>query len=375
MLEPDRGQIETFVEALFRHAGREGWVSLRAFYEDGSAKPFRITPTSLAGGFKFLIDAAEDDARRAASFPRPIVFCPPIAVFTNKDRAREIDIAQGLALSVECDRQPSAALAKLGNLLGPPTVTVASGGHWSDPETGEVQDKLHLHYRLAKPTIGDEWRKLKQARDMATRYVGGDPSNKTVIHPIRWPGSWHRKAKPRLCCIVSKWLDIEIDLDEAHARLAAVVPPIPSNGRGNASAPAEYKALISGILTGETYHEAVIRLSAKLISAGASEDAAAGMVCALMECSQAPRDPRWHARYREIARATRGAKLKYGDNRTQIERERPAWSAAGRAIRLFKADEAWRRFQHWIEQHAEVGIAPERAAFIFNTVVERELGK
>ncbi len=375
MLEPARDQIEIFVDTLFRYAGSEGFVSLRAFFEQDD-KPFRITPISLAGGLRFLIEAAEDDARRAANDPRPVVFCPPIAVFVRRDRAREIDIRHGLTLSVECDRQPSAALAKLGNLLGPPTITVASGGHWIDSGTGEVQDKLHLHWRLAAPTLGEEWRKLKEARDMATRLVGGDPSNKPIVHPIRWPGSWHRKAEPLLTRIVSKWPDVEIPLQEAHARLAAVVPPVPSNGtRGNASAPAEYKTLINGILTGETYHDAVIRLAAKLVSAGASQDAAAGIVCALMECSQAPRDARWQARYREIARATRTARVKYGGNRAQADRERPAWSAAGRAIRLFKADEAWRRFQHWIEQHAEVGIPPERAAFIFNAVAEKELAK
>jgi hypothetical protein len=64
--EPDRDQTEIFVEALFRYATPQGFVSLRAFTEDDDKKPFRITPTSLTGGLKFLIDAAMDDARRAA---------------------------------------------------------------------------------------------------------------------------------------------------------------------------------------------------------------------------------------------------------------------------------------------------------------------
>jgi hypothetical protein len=59
-----------------------------------------------------------------------------------------------------------------------------------------------LHWRLTRPAQGQEQlAKLKQARDFAARLVGGDPSNKPVCHPIRWPGSWHRKNKssPRLC--------------------------------------------------------------------------------------------------------------------------------------------------------------------------------
>ena len=42
MLEPDRNQIEIFVDAIFRHA-KAGFVSLRAFYE-GEDKVFRIEP-------------------------------------------------------------------------------------------------------------------------------------------------------------------------------------------------------------------------------------------------------------------------------------------------------------------------------------------
>src|SRR5215472_8161248 len=35
--------------------------------------------------------------------------------------------------------------------LGPPTVIVASGGKWTDPATGQIFDKLHLHWRLRTP--------------------------------------------------------------------------------------------------------------------------------------------------------------------------------------------------------------------------------
>ena len=108
-MQPDRDQIEMFVDGLFRHASPQGFVSLRAFYEEDSAKAFRINPTALSGGLKFLIDVAEDDANRAANHPKPVVFCPPIAVFANKDGARERDIAEGLALSVECDQHPHVA--------------------------------------------------------------------------------------------------------------------------------------------------------------------------------------------------------------------------------------------------------------------------
>ena len=129
MLEPDRNQIEIFVDAVFRHAST-GFFSLRAFYE-GEDKSFRISSVPvIAGNFKFLCDVVEDDARRAAQYPKPVVFCPPLATFSNKDNAREKDIAEGLTLSVECDENPEAARAKLEPLLGPVTVAVRSGGIW-----------------------------------------------------------------------------------------------------------------------------------------------------------------------------------------------------------------------------------------------------
>src|SRR5262245_47074563 len=148
-LEPDRGQIEMFVEALFRYAAPQGYVSLRGFFED-EEKPFRITPTGLSGGLRFLIDAAEDDARRAATSPKPVVFCPPIATFASPTGAKESDLAQGLVLSVECDACPRQSRQQLENILGPATVVIRSGGKWTNGG-GPAEDKLHLHWRLATP--------------------------------------------------------------------------------------------------------------------------------------------------------------------------------------------------------------------------------
>jgi hypothetical protein len=249
MLEPDRDQIEIFTEALFRHAGRDGFVSVRAFLENGGAA-FRISPVALKGGLRFLIEVAEDDVRRAAQHPQKVVFCPPLAVFSNKDRAREVDIVLGLVLSVECDQHPHEATTKLEGILGPATIVAASGGKWVDPQTGELHDKLHLHWRLRSPARGSDLAKLKQARDLAARIVGGDPSNKSICHPIRWPGSWHRKAEPVLCAIKTADPDAEIDLESALAALSANVPAAVASSKA-ATPPAEWRKLVQGVAQGE----------------------------------------------------------------------------------------------------------------------------
>jgi AAA domain-containing protein len=316
MLEPDRDLIEIFVDALFRHAGREGFVSLRAFYEDDSAKPFRITPTALAGGLRHVIDAAEDDARRAANDRKRVVFCAPLAVFCNRERARESDIALGLALSVECDHHPREALAKLEPIIGPPTLIVASGGKWTDPATGQAHDKWHLHWRLAVPAKGEALRKLKQARDLAARLVGGDPSNKPVCHPIRWAGSLHRKAEPpRLCEIEDANPDREIDLDAALAALITAsstqAEKPKGNGQDTGTSSTDWATALQGIASGESYHGALVPLAMKLLAAGMADGAAVNILRAQMEASTGARDDRWQSRYNDIPRAVRTAREKF----------------------------------------------------------------
>ena len=235
LLEPDRGQIERFVACIFRHAGTEGWVSIRAFFDNGN-ESVSHPGVPLESGLDYLIDGAEDIARRAANEPKQIVFTPPLGVFNNKKTAREEDLIAGLVLSVDCDQHPRRALATLSAIIGPPTVIVRSGGQWTDPETGEVQDKLHLHWRLAHPAQGDDLPKLKQARALAARIVGGDESNVPVCHPIRWPGSWHRKGEPVLCEIEDADPDREIDLSIALDLLKAAAPaPQPARQRTDAT--------------------------------------------------------------------------------------------------------------------------------------------
>jgi hypothetical protein len=333
-LEPSRDQLEIFVEALFRYAGGQGFISLRSFYENDSVKPFRITPTSLAGGLPFLIDVAEDDARRAANCPKPVVFCPPIAVFANKDHAREQDVAAGLALSVECDVRPRDACFVLEQLIGPPTIVVRSGGKWIDPATGEEHDKLHLHWRLTTPTrTAAALKQLKQARDLATHIAGGDPSNRPICHPIRWPGSWHRKQEPRLCEIETANPDYEIDLDATLAMLALAKNINHEPGTDNETNDRrriEWEDAFRQILTGESYHPTLVPLAASFAAWGAPEPVTDNVLQSLL-INSAPQDAeRQRRRDAELAKLPQtiaSAYAKYGktDDKTEQKQERLRW--------------------------------------------------
>ena len=202
MLEPDRDQLEIFVDALFRHAGDKGFVAVRSFYE-GADKPFRLSTAKLSGGLRFLIEVAEDDARRAAQNPAPVVFCPPLAVFGNKDHAREQDLLEGLALSVECDQHPGEARAILEDLLGPATVVVESGGTWVNGGN-TPENKLHLHWRLPdRPPAKRSPRSSRPAISRRGWSAATPPTSRFVIRSAgRAPGT----GRPSRGCVRSSRL-------------------------------------------------------------------------------------------------------------------------------------------------------------------------
>src|SRR5262249_7059055 len=149
-------------------------VSLRAFLDaKKDAPPLFIEPISV-GDPQFLAVVVER-AKQAANWREPAVFCPPVATLKNGRNAKADNVHEGVTLPVECDKEPAAALGVLREILGDPTVVVASGGEWPNPNTGEVEQKVHVHWRLKVPThTPQEHAKLREARDLAAKLVGAD---------------------------------------------------------------------------------------------------------------------------------------------------------------------------------------------------------
>jgi hypothetical protein len=329
ILEPDRDQIEIFVNVIFRHA-QTGFVSLRAFIE-GSNDIFRKTPIRIvSNNLKFLCDAVEDDVRRAAQYPKAVVFCPPLAAFGDDKSATENNIVEGFTITVECDENPDAARAKLEAILGPATTVVRSGGVWNDGN-GIMQDKLHLHWRLAKPARErDDLVKLKRVREICAHLVNADPTSIPICHPIRWPGSWHRKNEPRLTEIITCDPDVEVELAEALAKLEPLAPtPTPTDNRA-AQPGGEWDTLGGNILAGKNLHVSIARLAMKMLRGGTPEVMAVQTLRMMMDSSQAPRDDRWQDRYDDIPRAVASAGRKLAAEKEAAEQE-PAEAAAAAA--------------------------------------------
>lgn len=217
LLIAQRDEIAHFVNALFRYADAASVVGLRSFEHEPGAPPLLQGWPVIGADLSDLVDQACQAATNAANAPRPMVFAPPVATFSKVGRANEENLANGVALSVEIDKgDTSSQQLRLEHLLGPATVVVASGGTWTDPVTGECFNKLHLHWRLSEPTRTPvEHLKLKAARRAATLLVGADGTAVPAVHPLRWPGSWHRKDKPRLAMIAGGDDAAQIHLDAA----------------------------------------------------------------------------------------------------------------------------------------------------------------
>lgn len=313
--------LATFLNALFPYADEGTYVSWRAFRDDTKdAPPVFIESSQIAEGDTPLVaiaDAAAAYATRAAQFPQPAVFCPPIATFTDPKRAREIDLANGLALSVECDTAPAAARETLEAILGAATVVVASGGLTTDGE-----EKLHLHWRLAEPTTdAASHAQLKRARILATAIVGGDATNVPAVHPIRWPGSWHRKSTPRLATIVHVDAEREIQLSHALEQLELVAPafaPVRVGGDQELALgdSASMSKLVRQLITGEAMHAPLVALAFRYLKAGMADAQCVLTLRGLMDVvpegarSTPELAARWTGHYKDIPRTVRTAREK-----------------------------------------------------------------
>jgi len=227
-LAVDRAELARFVRALFPNLDQRGYVSLRAFRQfppkDGERdRPLHIEAVRLNLGLEPVIDAAERIALRVSNGGEPGVFAPPVCTFIGRTGAKASDVHEGPVLSVEIDQGSLEQIADaLSLILGDrPTIVLHSGSLWTDPETGELLPKGHLHWRLRTPARGPEQqRMLRRARDIATLIAGGDPSATPQVHPLRWPGSWNRKADPPvMATIVEENANTTIDLPDALAAL------------------------------------------------------------------------------------------------------------------------------------------------------------
>ena len=216
----DMCEIETFFSALFIHADPASFVNIRAFSQSVANKPALFMHAYKVSDFRACFDSVAELIKRAASMDG--VFSPPVCTFKDATNATTANVANGVALSVDLDEGDIIeSLKRLVAILGQPTILMASGSVLARPN-GDIQKKVHAHWRLTKPTrTMGEHLVLREARRLANLVTKGDASAVPLVHPLRWPGTWNVKNEPVMARIIHKDLSREIDLSEALDRLQA----------------------------------------------------------------------------------------------------------------------------------------------------------
>ena len=69
-------------------------------------------------------------------------------------------------------------------------IVVESGGEWANPETGELEPKLHLHWRLQKPARGDDRKRRALTRERIRHF--SPIKNRIRIRVIEYDGRVRR---------------------------------------------------------------------------------------------------------------------------------------------------------------------------------------
>ncbi len=260
-LKADLQQIQRFIALAFKRCAFEpGSIAFRAFEHN------RAGTCVLNEWAPFDANLAERAAEAASKIARrPVeqsaVFAPPIVLFKTETKADEANVSCCPVLSVEIDARPNEALRELVEVLGEPTVTIHSGGVWTAPD-GQQENKIHAHWRLTYPaTRSEDLRKLKAVRRAAAMLVDADKSASPLVHPMRWPGSWHTKTtSARMCKIVKEDDRAEVDLYDAADALQKALAKRGLQAPGGSGTPSA-----DGFKTEKAWGEAPLLDAARLI--------------------------------------------------------------------------------------------------------------
>ena len=92
--------VRTFMKALFVYADDGTFLALRAFRDDSKRNEPAILTKGIQVDSTSLVEEVCAAIIKAANYPTPAVFCPPIATFKEATGAKREDLANGLTLSV-----------------------------------------------------------------------------------------------------------------------------------------------------------------------------------------------------------------------------------------------------------------------------------
>lgn len=237
-LEPDRAQIEAFLDVVFSYC--DGLVPVRSFVEKGQGlegKPNNIWIEADASALEKMATFAHWAGREGAA-----VYVIPGTV-AESGQAKSADIAAMQAIVVDIDTGDiGAKLTYLTQHLGDPTLVVESGGR-----TAEGAHKLHVWWKLSEAATGADVEQVCAMRGVIAAKVAGDTHFRSAHQPIRVPGTiYHKGGNQRMVQILRHLPEREIDLSD-FAEAVSAMPAM--TGIGTASSPSADKPSLGDVLT------------------------------------------------------------------------------------------------------------------------------
>ena len=219
-IEPDAGQIATFLDVVFGYC--DGLIPVRGFVDKGQGKdgkPHNVWIEADASAPEKLATFAAWAWREGAA-----VYVIPGTV-AEPGQAKSADVLQMQAIVVDLDAGDIAAkLEHLVRHLGRPTLLIESGGR-----TPEGAVKLHAWWKLTEPATGEDLARLCRLRGEIALKVGGDTHFRSAHQPIRVAGSVYHKGGFQRLVQIREHNPVEIELDDL-AELVAEMPALPGVG-------------------------------------------------------------------------------------------------------------------------------------------------
>lgn len=213
-------QTEEYLSTLFRYVDWQSdqVISLLGVGEKGTPREgsFRerkiVAPSFMAAAHAHVRRWAEN---HVAAFIVPAVL-HGAAAEANDATLDKVAALTAILLDIDSGDISSKAAFAI-HRLGPPTMTIASGGATPD---GEI--KRHLYWLLNEPS--EEVERVAALRKMLAQKIGGDPSFGRATQVVRLPGSVHAKNGAANRCEILERIDVDYSLDDLADIIEAMDP-------------------------------------------------------------------------------------------------------------------------------------------------------
>ena len=278
LIRPD--DFAAAINHIYGGAPLEGYIPLFAMRDEGDGYRFPIKWFDSRDGLASVILyaqqlaaqlAAEEQGGQDAPLSHVAICGCTFGDLKNEKGSRtasETNIIQCRAVCIDHDLNPYASVAKLRDMVAPTFSTHSGGFH------GVLQKRHDWIVFDAPLTAKDAHAKLKDAVRRVIKWCGaGDAALSNLVHPLRCPGSLHRKPstgfKPSASMIVEDG-KARCSVDELTKSIDRVAPPEKQRRKSAREKEDGRITWRENIRNGEQLHDSLNRLAMSLVADGRS---------------------------------------------------------------------------------------------------------